>query len=856
MANPTNTDWQDFDIGIPGASGGVFNPGVWTPTAPTTALPVNDQSGFQFGLGGYIPSDWGAAGDYNTNIFNPGFGNIGSQPIGDPANMIPINNDSGVVGSDNLAIPVTTDPSTIGALDISGLSQGSAGNLFDPNYGKTSMISNDQVTADANATIAAQGNGFPGVGQLPLPIPIPGIGPLTAAGLTILLNGGLPSGSGGGGIQSVISHIGDLVMDPLGSVQNAATNVASNIGQGISGLLLPTTNSGVDPSQIQIPSQTPVQPANTPPVQDPSPIFVPPPAPPTPAPEPTPPTPTPPANQGGGSIFVPPDTSVGQPQPAIPVVPPVPATQGNGNLTIAPAAPSQPQPAPQPTAPPAQLNPQAPEGPQPTVAIPAPTPAPATPPAPNQGPQPTNPTPAPPVTDTGSLTVLPAGSGPAPTPQSTPTPPSVQINPTTGSETPGTVVTPLPGGGGTTPVSPPATVPPIVIAPVPNPTTMPTTAPTDRSYYTEGNQTNTDNSALLPGIFGNYQNYSGGYGNTDQTNFTNLLAQLGINNNTLTGYANQQTAAGNTALRTGNVQDASALGGQALGTLQQLNPNQYAALNQAQGAAGAGSQPSAIQQMLQQQAIQGLQLGSGLSAQDTNQAQQAAREAWSARGLVNSPGAVGDEILNTYNLGQQRLQQRQGLAQSVDSTAFGQQQQGYGNILQNASLQSQAAFNPFSTITSANTTNQGSNANLFNQGSGFSSGQLSDQNVNGLVNPFNPYAQDVYGSNFNAANARTIAAGNNAAAMAGANSAASGELANSFLRLAGNIYGASCWIAREIYGEDDPKWMQFRDWLFSDGPRELVSLYLGYGRQLAEVIKFNPMLKPEIRAFMDSKIAA
>jgi hypothetical protein len=63
--------------------------------------------------------------------------------------------------------------------------------------------------------------------------------------------------------------------------------------------------------------------------------------------------------------------------------------------------------------------------------------------------------------------------------------------------------------------------------------------------------------------------------------------------------------------------------------------------------------------------------------------------------------------------------------------------------------------------------------------------------VNNIANPFSPYAQDVFGSNFNAGNARYISQGNNAAAMAGARDAASGEIANSFLRLIGGLYGAS-----------------------------------------------------------------
>jgi hypothetical protein len=315
--------------------------------------------------------------------------------------------------------------------------------------------------------------------------------------------------------------------------------------------------------------------------------------------------------------------------------------------------------------------------------------------------------------------------------------------------------------------------------------------PLDRNYYREGNQTNQDNSALLPGIFQNYQNYSGGYGQTDMANFAGLLASLGVNNSQLTNFANQQTAAGNTALRAGNVADASNLGGQALGVLQQLNPNMYGSLNRTNTTAGTTGQPSDIQLAMEQQAREGLALGGNLSQEDTRRAQQAAREAWSARGLVNSPGAVAEEILNRDSLARQRMAERQALASAVDQQGFSQRQQGFGNQVQNSLLQMQGAFNPFQTITSANTTNQGSNQQLFNQGAGFSSGAFGNQNVNQLVNPFNPYAQDVFNSNYNAANARYISAGNNAAAMSGARDAATGDIANSFLRLIGNIYGAS-----------------------------------------------------------------
>ena len=59
-----------------------------------------------------------------------------------------------------------------------------------------------------------------------------------------------------------------------------------------------------------------------------------------------------------------------------------------------------------------------------------------------------------------------------------------------------------------------------------------------------------------------------------------------------------------------------------------------------------------------QQALSDLQQGSALNAQETNQAQQAARAAGAARGLSFSRQGSDLEVLNTYGLGQQRKQQR------------------------------------------------------------------------------------------------------------------------------------------------------------------------------------------------------
>lgn len=75
---------------------------------------------------------------------------------------------------------------------------------------------------------------------------------------------------------------------------------------------------------------------------------------------------------------------------------------------------------------------------------------------------------------------------------------------------------------------------------------------------------------------------------------------------------------------------------------------------------------SPLQQTLQSQALSGLNQGSGLSQEDQRAATQAASAAYAARGMAMGNPAAAAEILNRYNLGQQRLDQRQRFGLGVD----------------------------------------------------------------------------------------------------------------------------------------------------------------------------------------------
>ena len=483
---------------------------------------------------------------------------------------------------------------------------------------------------------------------------------------------------------------------------------------------------------------------------------------------------------------------------------------------------------------------------------------------------------------------------------------------------------------------------------------MPITSPRDRNLYQEWLESTKSFGDLAPDIFSNYNRFSGQQGNADIGNYSGLLSSVGANNAMLTGFANQQTATGNQELRRGNVADVQTYAPKLQELVNRLNPNRQQAQDYANAAAMTEVGPNSFQTVLgntftrgpqygtvaandnpllsfaagqaqangysplgsdlQQMARDQLALGDRLSGQDTRNAQQAAREAWAARGLVNSNGAVGAEILNQDALSRQRLAERQAFAQNIG--ALGQQQQGINqnytlgvlgaggqqvgqnlqgqmanqqaylaaqglnqglgtnlanidyarqqqntaNALLNAQLQASTTYDPTALLFNTNTQNQGMNQNLFNQGVGFSSGAYGNQYVQNLMNPQNAYSNDVFGSNFNAANARNIADANNAAAIQGANSAQNAAIAQGFLKFFGSnpkLLDPTnwCWVARSAYGADNPKWLLFRHWLVTRAPRWFQRFYVAYGPRIAAWLDRHPVLKPAVRSFMDSRIA-
>jgi hypothetical protein len=188
---------------------------------------------------------------------------------------------------------------------------------------------------------------------------------------------------------------------------------------------------------------------------------------------------------------------------------------------------------------------------------------------------------------------------------------------------------------------------------------------------------------------------------------------------------------------------------------------------------------------------------------------------------LNNLGTMGQYTGN--QLGQDRSYAL-GLTQAIGSTTFdpmaailgrqsgavgvGQQQQNYATGL-TSSMQGPQLFDP----------NAGINLGL-------------QQNANQANHQAN-----IYGAQ---------------ASYAGATNQGRGAMIGGALSGLGALAG--CWVAREVYGNDNPDWLAFREWKDERGPSWFRRLYNTYGERFAAFIHNKPSLKRIIRKWMDSKI--
>ena len=228
-----------------------------------------------------------------------------------------------------------------------------------------------------------------------------------------------------------------------------------------------------------------------------------------------------------------------------------------------------------------------------------------------------------------------------------------------------------------------------------------------------------------------------------------------------------------------------------------------------------------------QQALSDLKAGSSLNAQETIQAQQAARAAAVARGVDFSRQGTDLEVLNTYNMGQRRLAQRQGVAQQAYQLGVGQQQVGLQGFLSPAYNASQQ-YGLTGLV-------QGAQAGYGSLGS------------SSFLQSESQYLANIRAN-------RIQMETSVAAAYAQRSGGIMGGLLGGVGAGIGKAAGAAmfgCWVAREVYGNENPEWKVFRAWLFTEAPEWLRDLYLEEGERFADFISDKPLLKRIVKTAMD-----
>lgn len=217
-----------------------------------------------------------------------------------------------------------------------------------------------------------------------------------------------------------------------------------------------------------------------------------------------------------------------------------------------------------------------------------------------------------------------------------------------------------------------------------------------------------------------------------------------------------------------------------------------------------------------------LALGSSLSADQSRVAEQDIRSAQASRGNQYGNAATAAEVLAKFNVGQQLQQQRIANTQSylgLAPIANGQ----IGAPSPNAS-----GFSPQTLQPMANAAFMGGQQYLQGQG-------INAQNY-GTTAQYNAQTYGSWISKYESPMSQVMGA------------------AQGVMGLAGGMAGLMCWVAREVYGEDNPQWLMFREWMLTMAPKWMLRIYLKHGEQIAEAICGRSIIKGWIKRWMDLKI--
>jgi hypothetical protein len=190
---------------------------------------------------------------------------------------------------------------------------------------------------------------------------------------------------------------------------------------------------------------------------------------------------------------------------------------------------------------------------------------------------------------------------------------------------------------------------------------------------------------------------------------------------------------------------------------------------------------------------------------------------------------------------------RHGVAEALTNTGFAEQGANmFGNLQQQG----------FNTALQAAQNQQNIQSGLAGQGFGFGQSIQQQQAAEGLQSQqMNQALIDAAKGQFgNFAGAPNEAIAQLIGAIGGGNMGQNSQTTTrnpGLFDYIGAIGGVFCWVAREVYGEEDDSWKQFRAWMFGAAPDWLFNAYSKHGEAFAGIVRKVPFLKRILRPLMD-----
>lgn len=237
------------------------------------------------------------------------------------------------------------------------------------------------------------------------------------------------------------------------------------------------------------------------------------------------------------------------------------------------------------------------------------------------------------------------------------------------------------------------------------------------------------------------------------------------------------------------------------------------------------------QRILEDQAARELALGRSLTPEQEREATQAARAGMAARGLGVGNAAAAAEILNRDRYATDRENRRRDFASSVMRQGFGLRQDaatlaenerlrqlGIGETLVNTTT----AYNPLLRLLGQTQPNN-QIAGLASQTAN-NAAQIGASGYTFGINQNN----SLYNNWQNNRTAQQVGQMNMIGSIAGGAFQGLGSL--------GGGFASTCWIARAAWGEENPRWIAFRDSMLAHAPEWFIRFYCRFGPAIARHI--------------------